>query len=123
MKKIKISVKVAEDICKASKNVFPNEFISLVGSRGKNGIIDELVVVPAIFGEFHSIIYSHLIPFDSRIMGTVHSHPTESNYPSDSDFQSFRKLGKIHIIICRPFSLYDMRAFESNGRKMQIEIV
>lgn len=123
MQTVKIAKHTIEDIREAAKKTFPMEFIAMLGSKTGNHAIDEIVVIPAVFGEFHSIIYSHLIPFDRKIIGSVHSHPTQSCYPSEADLQSFRKLGKLHLIICYPFTLNRIKAFDSSGKTMRIEIM
>ena len=91
---------VVESIIVASRNVYPAEFISMLG--GKNKVIEELVVLPAEFGQDFSTIRFDLAPFDKSIMGTVHSHPNENNNPSRADLDTFRRTGQVHIIIGYP---------------------
>lgn len=123
MQTVKIAKHTIEDIQEAAKKTFPKEFIAMLGSKTGNHTIDEIVVIPAIFGEFHSIIYSHLIPFDRKIIGSVHSHPSSNCRPSEADMQSFRKLGKIHLIICYPFTQNSIKAFDFSGKTIRIEII
>ncbi len=123
MKRIVVKRQILEDMAEAAGNTFPMEFIAMVGSRERNDIIDELVIIPAIFGESHSLLYSSQIPFDKKIVGSVHSHPSPSNYPSRADLESFRKLGKIHFIVSQPFTLESISAFDNNGKKVLIEAI
>jgi len=44
-----IKKQTLESIIMAARNVYPNEFFSMLG--GKNRTIEELVVVPATYGE------------------------------------------------------------------------
>jgi len=123
MKKIGVKRGTLENIALAAQHAFPMEFIALLGSRSRDNIVDEIVVVPAVFGSEHAMLYSSLIPFDSGIIGSVHSHPSEYNFPSKADLDSFRKLGKVHLIISRPFALSNIRAFDNSGKMVAIEVV
>ncbi len=110
-----------ESLLLASKNVYPNEFFCLLG--GKGGTIEEFVVVPAIFGDGFASYSADLIPFDREIIGTMHSHPSIYNHPSEADLESFRKFGKVHIIISYPYDLNTIRAFDNNGKTVQLKVI
>lgn len=111
----------AESIIIASRNVYPHEFISMLGGKGR--AIDELVVLPAQFGEDFSTIRLDLAPFDKSIMGTVHSHPDSDNSPSREDLEVFAGAGHVHIIIGYPYTLNTIKAFDSRGRKVALKII
>lgn len=117
---VKIKESVIESICLASRNVYPNEFISMLGKNKENEIF-ELVMLPAVYGKNFSSIRTDLIPFDKNIIGTIHSHPSKNNNPSQGDLKVFSMLGKIHLIICWPFNLEDIKAFDREGKEIQIE--
>jgi|SRR3989344_1284370 len=119
----KIQKEVVDSIIEASRHAYPEEFIAMLGGDRKEKVIDELVIVPAVYGEGFTMIYSHLIPFDARILGTVHSHPSPANYPSNQDLETFQKMGEIHIIIGHPYTYETMRAFDRNGKAVGIGVV
>lgn len=110
-----------ESIIIAARNVYPLEFFSMLG--GKNRVIEELVVVPATFGEDYSSYRLDLVPFDREIIGTVHSHPSEENYPSETDLDSFERFGEIHLIISYPYNLNTLKAFDNKGKKITLRVV
>ena len=114
---------VIEAFLEASKNTFPHEFIGLLAGNKKNMAVEELVVVPAVFGETFSQIYLHLLPLSEPIIGTCHSHPSFSNRPSGEDVRTFQKTGPLHLIACRPFSTASIRAFDQTGREVKIKTV
>ncbi len=116
-----IKAETAESIIIASRNVYPHEFISMLGGRGRE--IDELVVLPAEFGEDFSTIRLDLAPFDKAIMGTVHSHPDSDNNPSDADLDVFARAGHVHIIIGHPYTLNTIKAFDSRGKTVALKII
>ncbi|MBI4210513.1 MAG: Mov34/MPN/PAD-1 family protein [Candidatus Diapherotrites archaeon] len=117
----RIKRQVLESIIMAAKNVYPLEFFSMLG--GRNKVIEELVVVPATYGESFSSYRLDLVPFDSSIIGTVHSHPSEENYPSDADLESFSKFGEVHLIIGHPYNFNTVRAFDNKGRHVTLRVV
>ncbi len=118
----KIKKSVLESILMASRKVYPNEFISMLGKNEKEEV-DELVVLPAVYGKNFSSIRTDLIPFDSKIIGTIHSHPSPNNNPSSADLNVFSVLGKIHLIICWPFNLDNIKSFDETGKEITIEII
>jgi len=119
---VKIKSGTLEAIALAAQNVYPDEFIALLGSR-KKGIIDEFVVLPATFGESFSSLRMDLLPFDKSIVGSVHSHPSRSARPSQGDLLAFPAMGEIHLIIAYPFSLGSARAFDAKGKELVLEVL
>lgn len=103
----------------AAGNTYPDEFFSLLGGDRKRLLIDELVVVPAIYGRNYTLIKTYLMPFDSRIMGSVHSHPGHSAKPSPGDLNTFERFGNIHLIICQPFNIGDIAAYDRSGNRVE----
>lgn len=117
-----IKIDVINAIIEASKNTFPNEFIGMLGGNPSKKTIDELVVVPAEYGNTFSVIQTHLVPFDPKIIGTIHSHPAGSNYPSAHDLNAFARLGQIHLIIAKPFNTHSISSFDSTGKRVRLKI-
>ncbi|MFH1663374.1 MAG: Mov34/MPN/PAD-1 family protein [archaeon] len=118
----KIKETAIESIIIASKQVYPNEFISMLGVNEKNEIT-ELVIFPSVYGKNYSSIRADLMPFDRSIVGTIHSHPSPNNFPSAGDLKVFSALGKIHLIICWPFNLNSIKAFDSKGKETILEVI
>ena len=116
-----IKKETLESIIIAAKNVYPNEFFSFIG--GENEIINELVIVPATYGDKFCLFRLDLVPYDPTIIGTVHSHPSVYNTPSKADLDSFRKKGKIHLIIGYPYDLNTLKAFDNTGKEIEIIVI
>ena len=119
----KIKSTLVESICLAAKNIYPQEFLALIGGDPDNNVIEELVVVQAIYGEKFSSLRRDLIPFDSRIIGTVHSHPSYHLRAYRCDLVSFPKLGKVHLIIGLPFELSSLKLFDNKGQVLEYEVI
>ena len=119
---MKIKKSALEDICRAASNTFPNEFIALIASsNGKE--IDEFVVLPATYGRNFSSLRIDLLPPDGSVVGSVHSHPSPNAMPSKADVHVFRKTGQMHLIIAHPFSSESTRAFDAEGKELELEVV
>jgi len=123
MKMPKIKKSALEDLCIAARNTFPNEFIALLSSSKRNGIIDEFVVLPAVYGDRFASVRLDLMPVDKSIVGSIHSHPGRSALPSPADLGVFKRTGEMHLIIAYPFSFETARAFDAKGKELAIEMV
>ncbi len=116
---VKIKRATLEAIAQAARNLYPNEFFALLGSSGKNGIIDEIVMIPSIYGKQHASFRLDLVPVDFSIKGSAHSHPGPAATPSRGDLRAFAKTGEIHLIISYPFNIENARMFDVKGREIE----
>ena len=118
-----VKFSVLESICIAARQSYPNEFIALLGGNVSGGIIEDLVILPAISGEDFATLRSDLLPLGVGIFGSVHSHPGYSNRPSRGDISTFSHLGKVHAIICLPFGIENVKFYDSNGKEQHFELI
>jgi proteasome lid subunit RPN8/RPN11 len=117
----KIKRTVLESIVQAAKNTFPDEFIAFLGGELKKKEVTELIILPSQSGTEAAIIRSDLLPLNVKSVGSVHSHPGHSNFPSSADKKLFSQQGEIHLIICLPFSAQTIRAFDRGGKTIPFE--
>lgn len=109
-------------IIEAARSQHPREFGATL--RAEGGVITELVLTPGtIAGDAHTFINYHLLPTDSTIVGTIHSHPSPFAHPSDADKQVFSAFGHTHIIIAHPYDEESWLAYDQSGRDVQLEVV
>ncbi len=120
-----ISIKRAtlEGLLEAARNTYPNEFFALLGSTHRNSTIDEVVMVPTVYGKAHAIIKSGLVPVDFNIIGSIHSHPGNSNKPSVADLHSFPSFGSVHFIISYPFTIERINVYSARGKELEWKVV
>jgi len=121
----KIKKKCLNLIFECAKSSYPNEFGGLLKvDEDEKNVISELVLLPGtISGDSHAIFKLHMLPIDFTIVGTVHSHPSNSANPSDADLQLFRKRGKIHIISAKPYNIDSWKAYNFQGENTDIEVI
>ncbi|MBN2127435.1 MAG: Mov34/MPN/PAD-1 family protein [Candidatus Diapherotrites archaeon] len=120
---IKLKKSVIDDLLLAARNTYPNEFFAYLGGDKKTNTVDEFILAPAVYGKTFVMIKEYLMPFDSRIMGSIHSHPGKSNFPSKADVNSFGKKGEIHLIIAFPYTLNSIQAYDEKGIKTEFELI
>ncbi len=119
---VKIKKETVESILSAAKSTYPNEFLALLGVD-EEGVISELVVLPAVYGKRHSFLYNYSIPFDSSIAGSIHSHPSPNFRPSKADLRLFSRMGKVHFIAAYPFTPESLKCYNSEGKEIEFEVV
>lgn len=112
-------------IGESAKSIHPDEFAGLLrADEEKKYIITEVVLIPGtISGSRHALFQMHMKPVDFNIVGTVHSHPSYSFYPSEADLQLFRKYGRVHIIIANPYSEQTWQAYDGKGNMIDMHII
>lgn len=122
---IKIQKTVVEDIIDFAKANYPNEFFAFLEGKIRN---EEIIVSNLAYHPFESnsssaVTTSHMGTYTQGFIGSVHSHPSGSNYPSKQDVKSFSKDGGIHLIISSPFTSDKIRCFDYNGKEIKFEII
>ena len=120
--KFKIKKNALEFILGLSREVYPNEFTGLL--RGNKDIITEILVIPAsTYGNGFASIRLDMVPIDKSIIGSIHSHPGDSDMPSLADLRHFRKTGWVHLIVKYPYSgINDVTLYNNNGEKVELEM-
>ena len=119
---MKFSKGLLEALCDASNSTYPDEFIALLSVKERPEFVEEFVVVPAVFGKNFSSFRLDSVPLDSKIVGTVHSHPSRNNRPSGADLRVFAR-GRVNLIIGFPYALESIRLFDNSGKELKLEIV
>jgi proteasome lid subunit RPN8/RPN11 len=109
-------------INQAARDSLPNEFMAML--RAEEGVVQELLLVPGTMqGRDSALVMLHMLPIDYTVVGTVHSHPGYSNHPSPQDLEFFRRYGYVHIITCFPFDEGSWRAYDHQGRRIELPVV
>lgn len=100
----------------------PNEFAGLL--RESEGILYEINLLPGTVGRDASAsIFLDMMPLDTHIAGSVHSHPNGVIRPSDADINFFPRSGRYHIIVGYPYLETDWRCFNSDGTPASLEVI
>jgi len=83
--------------------------------------ITEIVFLPTQTDQTSASIMETNIPFDPDILGSVHSHPNSNGTPSTADKKFFSKY-KVNAIIGYPFTVQNIRFYDSKSKLIQVII-
>jgi proteasome lid subunit RPN8/RPN11 len=122
-RRIILTKQITDSVITYAKSWHPNEGILILqGKKEKNLIkVTGLIIPPfSTHGPYYSGFPVYELPFDLSYIGTIHSHPSRSNKPSLEDLNHF--FGLVSLIICYPYDVEDIAAFDRNGNKTDIEI-
>jgi len=121
-RRIVLTKQVKDSIITYAKSWHPNEGILILqGKKDKNLIkVTGLVIPPfSTHGPYYSGFPMYELPFDLSYIGTIHSHPGGSNKPSLEDLNHF--FGLVSLIICHPYEVQNIAAYDRNGNNMELE--
>ena len=102
----------------------PNEIILLLRGKVEKEVarVDEFLFPPfASGGRSFAQFPTHMLPIDFSVIGTVHSHPSGSPRPSPTDLNKF--YGKVMMILGYPYRVDCVRAYDSRGEPLKIEVI
>ncbi|MDD1673531.1 MAG: Mov34/MPN/PAD-1 family protein [Methanomicrobiales archaeon] len=117
-----IRAHIIQVLCKMGATTHPHEFAALLREEG--GIISELDLLPGTLGgESHATMHLDMMPLDTHIAGSAHSHPNGVIRPSYADLTFFPRAGRYHIIIGYPYRTIDWQCFLTDGSVYPLEVV
>ncbi|HUU75420.1 MAG TPA: Mov34/MPN/PAD-1 family protein [Methanoregulaceae archaeon] len=100
----------------------PCEFAGIL--REKDGVIEELNLLPGtVSREDSASLILDMMPLDTHVAGSAHSHPNGALRPSDADLRFFPRVGRYHFIIGYPYTEGSWRCFRANGNPEEIEVI
>jgi proteasome lid subunit RPN8/RPN11 len=109
-------------ILQVGRERHPFEYAGLL--REKDGIIEELNLLPGTVSNEHSAsLILDMMPLDTHVAGSVHSHPNGVLVPSEADLSFFPRTGRYHFIIGFPYDEWNWACFEANGSLVKMEVV
>ena len=109
-------------LLRMAQDSHPNEFVALLLER--NGLIDEVNLLPGtIVRDDSASLFYDMMPLDTHVAGSAHSHPRGAISPSDADLRFFPRTGKYHLIIGYPYRKTDWRCFTADGQPHELEVV
>jgi len=134
-----IDKEVVDNIVELANQTYPKEFIAFLEGTTENKKFSEhsskrnesrkkiLRIYGLVYQEYFAnpsyTVYKFDPPLTSGIVGSVHSHPGASNYPSMADLHSFSKKGMVHMIIRLPYRAENIQAYDKNGNRISFEVV
>jgi proteasome lid subunit RPN8/RPN11 len=109
-------------LLRMAQDSHPNEFVALL--RERDGFIDEVNMLPGtVVREDSASLFYDMMPLDTHVAGSAHSHPSGPMSPSDADLMFFPRTGRYHLIIGNPYRKNDWRCFTADGEPHTLEVV
>jgi proteasome lid subunit RPN8/RPN11 len=100
----------------------PNEFVALI--RERDGIMEEVNLLPGtVAGEDSASLFYDMMPLDTHVAGSAHSHPNGVLRPSNADINFFPRTGRFHLIIGYPYGRRDWQCFTADGEPCNLEVI
>jgi len=122
---VHIDQEVIDSILWYARSSDPNEFMAIFDGSVENEIlhITGLIFLPGETSNEGAVINTWMLPPMTTQWGSVHSHPGPSAHPSGTDFATFAKMGLFHMIICRPYEVENILAYNRYGEFAEFTIV
>ena len=109
-------------LLRMAQDSHPNEFVALL--RERDGFIDEVNMLPGtVVREDSASLFYDMMPLDTHVAGSAHSHPSGPISPSDADLMFFPRTGKYHLIVAYPYGNDDWRCFTADGTPFKLEVL
>lgn len=121
--RIVVHKSVVDNIREFARANHPNEFVALLQGKVKSGklVVEGLIYQP--FSGSKSSSWMRInVPSLSGLIGSVHSHPSSSTKPSNTDLQFFNKNGIIHLITAYPYKEGNLACYDLFGNKQKFEV-
>ena len=116
---------------RASEDSHPSEYMGQLrgedarslGLDREGTVVTDVLLAPGtktnpVSAEFNP----SYMPNDLKSVGSVHSHPNGVLRPSDADLATFSR-GDVHIIVGAPYGRDDWQAFDTDGEKIDLEVL
>lgn len=122
--KVCVDQGVIDSVVFYSKKSYPNEFLAMFDGHVKDKVlyITGLLFLPGERSHTSASFNDWMIPPTQKKWGSVHSHPGHNASPSHADLITFSKHGPFHIIVCEPYSLETMKAYDAYGMPTTFEV-
>jgi MoaA/NifB/PqqE/SkfB family radical SAM enzyme len=96
--------------------------INTVVVRGYND--DDVADLAALtFEHPWQVRYIEMMPLDTHVAGSIHSHPNGILQPSPTDIHFFPRTGRYHIIIGYPYQANNWCCYSADGKPLDLEVI
>ncbi|MCQ8893315.1 MAG: Mov34/MPN/PAD-1 family protein [Methanolinea sp.] len=100
----------------------PREFAGVL--REEDGVITEFSLLPGtVTGGESASLFLDMMPLDTHLAGSAHSHPNGVLSPSQADISFFPRAGTYHLIIGYPYKSDCWRSYRADGSPVALEVV
>jgi proteasome lid subunit RPN8/RPN11 len=117
-----IREELLEMLLALGKSHHPREFLAIL--KEEEGVMSDLELVPGTISRLESASFSpFMLPLDTHVTGSAHSHPNGVLSPSSADLRFFPSIGRYHLIIGSPYDRRSWRCFTADGSPCTMEVI
>ncbi|MDL2246673.1 Mov34/MPN/PAD-1 family protein [Methanobrevibacter sp. OttesenSCG-928-K11] len=123
-KEVRVDKETLESFLYYAREAFPNEFLALLDGKIEDEVlyITGLIFMPGETSDTGAVLHTGMLPPTLDFWGSIHSHPGPSAEPSDADLATFSKHGVFHMIVCLPYSIQTIKAYNKHGEPVELLI-
>jgi proteasome lid subunit RPN8/RPN11 len=121
-KKIKgIARDALKFVLEVSASSHPNEFAGMLYETDQ--IITDVDVPITQSSNVNAVMDLFMLPVNTHIVGSVHSHPSGELQPSDADIRMFMQNGDYHIIVGHPYEITSWACYDRIGNIRKLDVL
>ena len=121
-KKIKgIARDALKFVLEVSASSHPKEFAGMLYETDQ--IITDVDVPITQSSNVNAIMDLFMLPVNTHIVGSVHSHPSGGLQPSDADIRMFMQNGDYHIIVGYPYEITSWACYDRIGNIRKLDVL
>jgi proteasome lid subunit RPN8/RPN11 len=108
-------------VLEVSASSDPKEFAGMLYET--NQIITDVDVPITKSSNVSAVMDLFMLPVNTHIVGSVHSHPSGGLQPSDADIRMFMQNGDYHIIVGYPYNITSWACYDRIGNFRKLEVL
>jgi proteasome lid subunit RPN8/RPN11 len=121
-KKIKgIARDALKFVLEVSASSHPKEFAGMLYETDQ--IITDVDVPITQSSNVNAVMDLFMLPVNTHIVGSVHSHPSGGLQPSDADIRLFMQNGDYHIIVGYPYEITSWACYDRIGNIRKLDVL
>ena len=121
-KKIKgIARDTLKFVLEVSASSHPKEFAGMLYET--DGIITDVDVPITKSSNVSAVMNLFMLPVNTHIVGSVHSHPSGGLQPSDADIRMFMQTGAYHVIVGYPYDITSWVCYDRMGERRELDVL
>ncbi|MGZ4863509.1 MAG: Mov34/MPN/PAD-1 family protein [Halobacteriota archaeon] len=121
-KKIKgIARDALKFILEVSASSHPKEFAGMLYETDQ--VITDVDVPITQSSNVNAVMNLFMLPVNTHIVGSAHSHPSGELQPSDTDIQMFMQNGDYHIIVGHPYEMTSWACYDRIGNIRKLDVL
>jgi proteasome lid subunit RPN8/RPN11 len=121
-KKIKgIARDALKFVLEVSASSHPKEFAGMLYETDQ--IITDVDVPITQSSNVNAVMDLFMLPVNTHIVGSVHSHPSGGLQPSDADIRMFMQNGDYHIIVGYPYEITSWACYDRIGNIRKLDVL